>query len=466
MATRKLETDYLVIGAGVSGMAFADALISDSDADVILVDKRHAPGGHWNDAYPFVRLHNPSAIYGVNSMALGGNTIDDEGTNAGFYERASGAEICAYFDRVLHKQLLPTGRVRFFGCCEADAEGNLVNRLSGETYEVKVRRKVVNASYLEASVPSTHRRRFEVAEGVRCVPVNELVRTVELPEGYVIIGAGKTALDTCVWLLENGTKPGDIRWVKPRESWVHNRTYIQPLDQVGNLLEGMARGYEALALAKSMDDLFERLEAADQLIRVDRKVTPTMYKGATVTEGEIQQLRRIENVVRMGKVQRIAHDEIVLEGGTIPTNEAQLHVDCTARGLNLARPIPIFGEREITIQTVVFATYPISPAIIGYLEATRDDVAVNNALCQPMVQPDSREDWLHTTVKTGKAYARLSKEPDIAAWLENSRLHLSRGLMARAGEPAVLDAYQRYQANRRPALENYQRLVGEQGGAA
>ena len=66
-----IDTDYLVVGAGAAGMAFADALIAACDADVVLVDRRHRPGGHWNDAYPFVRLHQPSAFYGVNSLSLG-----------------------------------------------------------------------------------------------------------------------------------------------------------------------------------------------------------------------------------------------------------------------------------------------------------------------------------------------------------------------------------------------------------
>jgi cation diffusion facilitator CzcD-associated flavoprotein CzcO len=59
-----VETDYLVIGAGASGMAFTDALINDSGHEVVMVDRRHRPGGHWHDAYPFVRLHQPSAFYG------------------------------------------------------------------------------------------------------------------------------------------------------------------------------------------------------------------------------------------------------------------------------------------------------------------------------------------------------------------------------------------------------------------
>jgi len=83
---REIETDYLVVGAGATGMAFADALVAESDADVVLVDRRHRPGGRWLDAYPFVRLHQPSAYDGVNSRVLGQNRVDDRGPNAGFYE--------------------------------------------------------------------------------------------------------------------------------------------------------------------------------------------------------------------------------------------------------------------------------------------------------------------------------------------------------------------------------------------
>ncbi len=67
----QIDTDYLVIGAGASGLAFADALIAEADVEVTVIDRRETPGGHWADVYPFVRLHTPSAYYGVNSRALG-----------------------------------------------------------------------------------------------------------------------------------------------------------------------------------------------------------------------------------------------------------------------------------------------------------------------------------------------------------------------------------------------------------
>ena len=100
MLVREIGTDYLIVGAGAAGTAFADTLVTESDAEIVIVDRRHAPGGHWNDAYPFVRLHQPAMYYGVNSMPLGTDTIDQSGLNSGLYVQASAPEICAYYDRV------------------------------------------------------------------------------------------------------------------------------------------------------------------------------------------------------------------------------------------------------------------------------------------------------------------------------------------------------------------------------
>src|SRR5262249_34546057 len=113
-----LEADYLVVGAGAMGMAFTDALVSATDATVVVVDRGHAPGGHWNTAYPFVRLHQPSAFYGVNSRRLGTDMIDTDGWNEGLFELASGSEVCAYFDQVMRQHLLPTGRVSYYPMSE------------------------------------------------------------------------------------------------------------------------------------------------------------------------------------------------------------------------------------------------------------------------------------------------------------------------------------------------------------
>src|SRR4051812_14228414 len=118
VTSKELTTDYLVVGAGAAAMAFTDSLLAHSDATITIVDRRHAPGGHWIDAYPYVRLHQPSAFYGVSSVPLGQDAIDVAGTNAGYYELASADEIRAYFANVMHRHFLPSGCVQYFPSCE------------------------------------------------------------------------------------------------------------------------------------------------------------------------------------------------------------------------------------------------------------------------------------------------------------------------------------------------------------
>ena len=98
----QLDVDYLVVGAGAMGMAFTDALVDHADARVALVDRRHAAGGHWLEAYPFVRLHQASAFYGVASTLLGGGRLQESGPERGLQERATRNEICGYFESVLY----------------------------------------------------------------------------------------------------------------------------------------------------------------------------------------------------------------------------------------------------------------------------------------------------------------------------------------------------------------------------
>ena len=38
MSAEKFEVDYLIIGAGAMGMAFADIILSESDKTVLIVD--------------------------------------------------------------------------------------------------------------------------------------------------------------------------------------------------------------------------------------------------------------------------------------------------------------------------------------------------------------------------------------------------------------------------------------------
>ncbi|WP_109509925.1 NAD(P)-binding protein [Nocardioides speluncae] len=457
-----IETDYLVVGAGASAMAFVDALTSEGDAEVVLVDRRHDPGGHWNDAYSFVRLHQPSANYGVNSRFLGTDSIDTSGPNAGYYERARGVEIRAYYRTVLDGWL-PSGQVSFYGGHEYVAGGpgehTLVSRLTGRTVPVRVRRKLVDATCLETSVPATHTPGFTVDPEATVVPVGELVGLAEAPGGYTILGAGKTAMDACTWLLENGVDPDRIRWVRPRDSWLIDRGSVQPGELVAATMEGFAVAVESVAQASTLDDLFRRLESSGLLFRLDPAVAPTMFRGATLSEVERDALRQIEQVARLGRVRHVGSDRIVLDHGEVPTSRDTVHVDCTAYGFANAPARPIFEPDRITLQSVTSGFITFNSALLGYIETARDEVAEQNRLCEPGVQPSRAEDWLDMMCGSHERVRRLTAESDVRAWLDRSRLYLTRGLRNHLGDPRMRSAMTRFSTNLEPALANIKPLL-------
>lgn len=460
---RVLETDYLVVGAGASGMAFTDALLAASpDVDVVIVDRRDRPGGHWLDAYPFVRLHQPSAFYGVNSLRLGQDRIDLQGTNAGFYERATKAEICAYYEQVMDA-FLASGRVRFLGSSEYRDEGadghRIVSLLGASETEVRVRSALVDATYLEGEIPLNHTPPFEVEEDVRLIPPNDLVRAEWPATGYTVVGSGKTGMDTCVWLVENGVPADRIRWIKPRDLGGMNRATLQPLDQVASVIEGVAVDLESAAQAENPSDLFARLESSGRFLRVDPAVEPTMFRGATFSEAEVEVLRPIDDVVRMGRVRRLGTRQIMLEEGEVPAEPGHVYVDCTAAGLPATDSRPIFEEGRITIQTVRFGLTPFNAALVGYIEGSRDDISEKNRLCPPNTYPNRVIDWIPVNYVSTKAEMLWGAEPDLVEWLEGSRLNLAAGLRRHLGDPQVLQAIGRVLEHREPALANLERLM-------
>lgn len=434
---RRLETDYLVVGAGAMGLAFTDALVDHADVHVTLVDRRHAPGGHWRDAYPFVRLHQASVFYGVASTIMGDEAIQLDGPEAGLHERAGLAQIQAYYDDVLQRRLLASGQVTFLGGSEHRTDGTthvVTSRLSGHEVEVSVRRRVVDAAYLAPSIPATTPPPFAIADDARAVTINELASVGDAPGQYVIVGSGKTATDAIVWLLDGGVAPDRIVWVRPREPWMLNRAVVQP-DPV--VFTGLAADTMAAAAeTASLHDLFLRLEAAGVMLRIDPDVVPTMAKTPTLARWELDLLRTVDNVVRLGHVHHVARGEMVLQAGTVPLAPDALVVHCAASGLQYPPLVPIWGRDRIRLQTIRAGFPCFCAALAGYVEATRDDDRERNRLCPPNLYSNTLADWAHMQTRGALAAAAFGAEPDIAAWANECMLNPSRVDPSRRDEPA------------------------------
>ena len=374
MTTHIHQTDYLIVGSGAVGMAFADILLTESDANIVIVDRFHKPGDHWNEAYPFVTLHQPSSFYGVSSRELSKGCIAQVGLNKGLNELASGVEVCAYFDDVIREQFLPTGRVKYFPMCDYKGEGKFVSSLTGETDQVKVNKKTVDATYLNTTVPSTHTPNFSIAADIQFMPLNDLPKVTQPPAGYVVIGGGKTGIDAILWLLEKDVNPDDIQWVMPRDAWLIDRKNTQPSEEF---------------FADAIEDQASQME--------------------------IEALRKVKNMVRLGRVTSIENNQIVLEQGTIPTSTEHLHIDCSASALTNLTIKPIFDGDVITPQTVRSYQPVFSAAFIAHIELAYPEQA-KNKICNVVRLPNTLIDWLRLTAAFMMNQYIWSQDENLRKW--------------------------------------------------
>jgi len=449
-----ISTDYLIIGAGAMGMAFADEVINMSpgtgndDTDIVIVDKRAFPGGHWNDAYDFVRLHQPSYAYGVSSMVLG--TGDDD--------LCSKPQILDHFEKAMQK-MVATGRVRFLAQCEYDGDGKIRSILDEDLhYEVIVRRKTVDASYLNAGVPSTHPPKYIVANEVSLVPINGLTRTSQSYQKFVIIGAGKTGIDAILYLLDRNVDPNKIIWIMPNDSWLWNRKYLMKKN-LPSLIEVQT---DAIHESENVKDFLLRMEKLKVFLRLNSNSWPTKFKCATVNEEEFDKLQLIKNVVRQGRVSSIEANQMIFEdGSTYETCGEYLHVDCTTDGLTYRPTCPIFQGNKIILQSVMLCQQVFSASAIGSLEVrNRESDERKNEILAPVPHPLHIADFFDISEVGAMNGERLIKEGPGFRWSRNNRLgftsHIPISFMVKLG-------YRNITKDPKPALKKLNEEIKVKG---
>lgn len=454
--TRTIDADYLVVGAGATGMAFADSLTDHADVSVALVDRRHSVSGHWLEAYPFVRLHQASAFYGVASTMLGGGRLQQRGPEAGLQERASQWEICAYYDRMLDR-MLESGRVEFFPNTAYVGNRTVISCISGERLDVAERCRIVDARYLAPSIPAEKPPPFMVGDESRVVPVNALARLEDAPSQYVIAGSGKTATDACIWLLSRGADPDAICWVRPRDPWMMNRALVQPDPAI--FLGLAADTMQAAEEATCLEDLFLRLEDAGIMMRIDRKIMPTMAKTPTLAAWELEQLRTLQNVVRRGHIQSVDRGRLTFDEGSVAIASDALVVDCTADGVKYQPLLPIWRSEAITLQPIRAGFPCFGAALVGYVEATRASDAEKNRLCPPSNSGNSLAEWARMNVLGTRAAISFSAEPDIKEWSDRVALNPARVAPGHPESAALDDALERLATHTRPGLNRLVELM-------
>lgn len=439
-------TDYLIKGCGLMGLGFADTLVRETDAHITLVDERAAPGGHWNDAYSFVALHQPAPLYGLASSPLGDEVIDPQGCNAGLMRLPSGGEVAVHFRRVLQERLVPTGRVRFLPLHRLEHDVEVVSLLTGARERIVPKKALVDATLLQPAIPLRHARSFTVEGGAACVPPQALPDQAPGFRHFVVIGGGKTGLDSVSWLLDQGVAPAQLWWVVPRDAWWSNRRAVQTsATHRAGTLSMMRRAAEVMAGAASVQDFCEGLERdADTLLRLSSNVWPTMYHAATVTEDELARARGIGRIVREGHVQAVEPGGLRLQGGTMHVPDQTLFVDCTARALSrgMESAGPVFGDRYsgpdlgsqapalIRLQCLRFPMLSLSAALIAAIEARVGDAQARNGMTQVCRMVDTVEDWIDRMIIGGRNQRAWMAHEGVRDWLSRCRLDPFPAMMA------------------------------------
>ncbi|KAF7882316.1 uncharacterized protein EAF01_011768 [Botrytis porri] len=427
-----ITVDYLVIGAGAMGMAFVDTLFTDDKkATFAIVDRYNRPGGHWTKAYPFVRLHQPSNFYGVNSRDLGEDKIDMVGWNRGLAELATSDEILAYYTRVLTQRFLPSHRVTYYPLCEYTSGGEFYSTVTGMKYSVGNETRIVDATFMRVKVPSMSPPVYSVADDVKLITPNELAQVSRPYGNYTVVGAGKTGIDACLWMLSMGIDPSKITWIMPRDSWLWDRSSAQPARssvQVQKTQDHFQSEIEATMAATSVDDLFKRLDASGALLRVSKNDWPTMFRCATVSFAEYEQIKKVENIIRMGRVKQISANQVILERGELSPVLDTLYIDCTADGLKGYDPVPVFNGKQITLQAVRACQQVFSAALIAHVEAEFDNDEKKNSLCRPISHPSKSIDWLRTKIQDHENMSLWNAEPKMVTWLSESRLNMFKNI--------------------------------------
>mmetsp|Transcript_12526 Transcript_12526/g.17990 ORF Transcript_12526/g.17990 Transcript_12526/m.17990 type:complete len:541 (+) Transcript_12526:167-1789(+) len=478
------QVDYLIVGAGATGFAFADTLLHHSapSTSVLMIDKNSSPGGQWVDSYGFVRLHQPSDMYGVETMKLEPSGEDcSAAKNGEEAHRATRVEILEYYDRVT-KVLEEKYDFHFVGDTAFDVsqldeeEGEEIVVEEGAStdlhqhYRYKLpggrsimAKKIVDARYLQPDLPIHVPPKFKFPEVINVVPVNTLAETDKLKQQqsetkhYVIIGAGKTGMDAIVHLIQHEhVNPDNILWIVPNEAWITAR------ENIGSFAEFL---HECTELQKKNDlanngrgnieseDFFQRgfleWEKKGKVYRFDEDILPTKFKDATLSKSELALIKTVKRVVRNGRVESIDDEGTIhFAGGTtmsLPWSSSSTadttFVHCSAGAFNYSKqtkkPPPIFSPHRISVQDVYGTPgFCFVGSIIGKLESlgTKFTDAEKNAMCAaPIPNPSSSPlgpsggdigviSTSHGYVQRLSNLNRWLKVPEIRNWLVGHRL--------------------------------------------
>ena len=363
LTNNDIAYDYLVVGAGATGMCFVDVILRCTNKTVCLVDKKIGPGGHWHEPYPYVKLHQPPQTYGIESIPL---TQDD------------GISVKKHFETALAHFATNKNFTALF---------NIRVDINNPSISHKT---LVDARYLEVTrIPSSW----------------NMLTPWTLPEPvkktYIVVGGGKTGMDTCLYLKQYAEK---VIWVISHDAYWIKRESIET---------GYGQYPRYTKCAKVMEWIVSTLPGWFSMSLDNRIVSmvgrPERYRCGIVNESEWDAIQGVE-IVRKGYVTNRVGDTLTFEDGSTLCIPNAVFVDCIQQGLPRQKTQQIFQKHKIVLQPVVMCQPCFSATIIAKMVATNTRLDL-----QPVWHPKTCEDGVIGYAKSMTNLAKIheSKLKDI-----------------------------------------------------
>ena len=136
----------------------------------------------------------------------------------------------------------------------------------------------------------------------------------------------------------------------------------------------------------------------------------------------------------------VAPGRLVFADGEVRVPAGTLVVHCAAEGLKYPGLRRIWTPEAITPQPVRVGFPCFGAALAGHVEATRDNDADKNRVCQPSPYSNTPADWATMQTIGGDASMAMATAADLRVWANTTSLNPTRIPPDRVDDPAVLAA--------------------------
>ncbi len=360
--------DYLVVGAGATGLCFIDVMLRYTKKTIILVDKNNEPGGHWSNYYPYVKLHQNPSTYGVESIPL----KDD-----------SGKSIKEHFKKALETFTKYPNFTYLF-----NTEIDLSN--------IKIPHTIlVDARYLEVK---KLKNKWNIS-----TPWN--LKLINKP--HIVIGGGKTGMDTCIWLIKHKIK---VKWIVSHHAYWLIKEKIKNLGNIPN----------SIFLLKIKKFIINKLNPTFSLSLDNRFYSssnkPTRYKCAIVNKEEYNIIKNIE-IINNGYVTKKINNTLYFENNESIDFGDVIFVNCIQNGCPIKNTVPIFQKNKIILQPIILCQSCFSATCIAKMEALNSKLDII-----PIKYPKTPKDGIYGYSESEINLAKLYNS-NIKNEIFNSRLN-------------------------------------------